>query len=47
MFKLFSTQASQVFVRLLDLYGGNFGSYLPIALENELLNKSQTWVGTF
>ena len=34
--------APRVFVWLLDLYGGSFGSYLPIPLENELFKISQT-----
>ena len=34
--------APQAFVWLLNLYGGSFGSYLSIPLENELFKISQT-----
>ena len=37
MFKVYSAQASRVFVWLLDLYGGSLASYLPIALQNKFL----------
>ena len=39
-FKPFPVQAYRVFVWLLDLYGGCFGSYLTIALENEVFKIS-------
>ena len=42
-----STHSFCAFVWLLDLFGGCFGSYLPIALENEVFKISQTWVGLF
>ena len=45
--KPFFVHAPRVFIRLLDLYGGSLGSYLPIPLENEFLKISQNWVGAF
>ena len=41
MFKPFPIQAYRAFVWFLDLYGGCFGSYLTIALENEVFKISQ------
>ena len=46
MFKVYCAQASRAFVWLLYLYGGSLGSYLPIALQNEIFKISQTWVGS-
>ena len=37
--------AFSAFARLHNLYGGCFYSYLSIAIENEVLNTTQTWVG--
>ena len=47
MFMRISTHSFCAFVWLLDLFGGCFGSYLPIALDNEVFKISQTWVGLF
>ena len=41
-----SMQVSQTFVWLLDLYGGSLGSYLPIALQNEILKYHRPFKGT-
>ena len=46
-FKVSSTQASQLFVWFINLYGESLGSYLTIALQNKDLKYHRPGYGHF